>query len=150
MPEPRAGACARGREGDGTMTRLSASVRVRGFCWGLARVWLVCLWAGLTAPARGQDRGPGAEAGKPHVIRTIVHHQITSGDRGISPLVPLVSDNGNRIVFGLSGAADGRPPRLAAVDFDGGNLAVLDEGTAIAEQDTTANGSRVVYITNYH
>jgi hypothetical protein len=132
------------------MPRLWASIRTKRFPRSLTCVWLVCLAAGLAAdPARGQDRAPGVDAAKPHVVRTFTHHQITADDRGVWALQPVVSDNGNRIVFGLNPAADGQPNRLAAVDFSGGNVAVLDDAPNIDQPDVTADGSQVVYIVNY-
>ncbi len=83
------------------------------------------------------------------MVRTFAHHQITADARGVAGLQPVVSDNGNRIVFALGPAADGKPRRLAAVDFAGGDVAVLDDTPNIDQQDVTADGSRVIYIVNY-
>lgn len=101
---------------------------------------MVCLGS---LPLFGLEVAPAA--GEPRVIRTMTHHQVTSDARGLWGVLPVVSDSGNKIVFGLNRAADGQPNRLAAIDFEGTNLAVLDAAEGIGQFDITADGKRVVY-----
>ena len=109
----------------------------------------MALLAVFAGRARAQAAGQPATNVKPRVIRTMTHHQVTSLPRGVTAFRPVVSDSGNRILFGVS-PADGHPPGLAVVDFDGGNLVPLDEFNPIGPGDLSADGSRVVYVVNYH
>lgn len=87
-------------------------------------------------------------ADAPQVIRTFTHHQVTALPQGISGFRPVVSDSGNRILFGVAPAGEGRAPGIAVCDFDGGNLAVIDDTPGILTADLSADGSRVAWILN--
>ena len=95
----------------------------------------------LASHAAGQPAAPDA---KPRVVRTFTHHQVTNVPQGTT-FRPALSDSGNRILFGLNPAAEGKSPALAVADFDGSHLTVLDDSPGIALADLTADGSRVVY-----
>jgi len=97
----------------------------------------------VAVPAASAD--PAAEA--PRVLRTFTHHQITTVPQGISGYYrPMISDQGNRILFGLNPTAEGKPHPMAIMDFDGGNLTVLDEVPRIVDLDLSADGSKIAYL----
>ena len=80
------------------------------------------------------------------VVRTMTHHQITSIPQGIWQFGPIVSDSGNRILYGVAQPAGGKSPSLAIVDYDGQNSHLLDNTPNIIQADLTGDGSKVIYL----
>jgi hypothetical protein len=85
---------------------------------------------------------PAAEG--PHVIRTLVHHQVTSVEKPFNAPWYVLSDQGNRILYAL---ADATTLRLYMMNFDGSDAREIDsypENHWPTSMDMTVDGSVVV------
>jgi dipeptidyl aminopeptidase/acylaminoacyl peptidase len=99
---------------------------------------------GGALPAHSQDFPA------PQILRTLVHHQITSFQQDLALSAPVLSGNGNRIAFTDgpgTGSAD-KPNRIYAINADGTDQKEIDSYTSRcfcgSYVDISDDGSKVV------